>query len=241
MRKVVIIQARMGSTRLPGKVMKKLIDQTVLSHVVKRAQSFSDVNDVVIATTRKSEDDVIAEEAKRLGVPFYRGSENDVLSRYYEAAKEQRADVIVRITSDCPLIDPLVSSEILKIHLNSSVNYTSNTLERSYPRGLDTEVFSFAVLETANREAIEHHQREHVTPFVYENTDRFSVRSITCEADYSHYRWTLDTQEDWELIEKIYQHLYQSDRLIKWKDCLDLMRNHPDLALINAHVTQKSK
>lgn len=242
MRNVVIIQARMGSTRLPGKVLKMLVDQTVLAHVVKRAQAISGVNEVAVATTIRPEDKVIAEEAQRLGVPVFLGSEEDVLSRYYETAVQTNADVIMRITSDCPLLDPDVSGIVLReFHDAEGADYVSNTIERRFPRGLDTEVFSFAALKTAYMEAKEEYQREHVTPFLYENPQRFFCKSVEGKEDFSQYRWALDTPEDWKLIEQMYQSLYKSGHLFNWQNALALMQERPELAAINVHVQQKSK
>ncbi|MED1872999.1 glycosyltransferase family protein [Brevibacillus borstelensis] len=242
MRNVAIIQARMGSTRLPGKVLKTLVDKSVLAHVVDRAQAIDGIDEVVVATTTNAEDDAIVEETKRLGAAFYRGSETDVLARYYEAARAYQADVVMRITSDCPLLDPEVSGLVLRnFHAEDTFDYVSNTLERSYPRGLDTEVFTFDALTTAFMEAKEYHQREHVTPYLYENSLRFHCKSVRSETDYSRYRWTLDTPEDWELIVRMYEHLYEPDKLFAWKDSLALMERYPELATINEHILQKSK
>ncbi|GAA4718743.1 cytidylyltransferase domain-containing protein [Brevibacillus fulvus] len=242
MRSVVIIQARMGSTRLPGKVMKELIDQTVLAHVVQRAKAIPGIDEVAVATTVKPDDAVIAEEAKRLDVPVYRGSEQDVLSRYYEAAAQLKADVVMRVTSDCPLLDPHVSGAVLRKFLDTpGIDYASNTLDRRFPRGLDTEVFSFAALAQAFQEAKQAHEREHVTPFLYENRQRFVCGGVVNEQDHSNYRWTLDTAEDWQLIQVIYRHLYQSGGIFGWQEALALMEAHPEYVKINAHIEQKSK
>jgi len=242
MRNVVIIQARMGSTRLPGKVMKTLLGKSVLEHVLQRASSIPGVDEVVLATTVKSEDDVIVEEARRLNIPFYRGSEEDVLSRYYEAAVHRKADVIMRLTSDCPMLDPEVSGKVLQtFHDNGEVDYVSNTINRRYPRGLDTEVFSFESLEKAHRETADPYYREHVTAYFYNNPERFRCGEIQSEEDYSHYRWTLDTSEDWDLIQSIYQELYQEGTLFSWTKGIELMKSRPELLLINSHIEQKSK
>ncbi|MCZ8514883.1 glycosyltransferase family protein [Paenibacillus filicis] len=240
MKSVVIIQARMGSTRLPGKVLKTLIDKTVLAHVIERTQAFQNVQEIVVATTRGSQDDPIVEEAKRLGVMVSRGSESDVLSRYYEAALQLQADHVIRITSDCPLIEPEVSSLVIREYLeDGKYDYISNTLERTYPRGLDTEVFSFASIETAHRETSSTHDREHVTPYIYNNPERFRCRSIVSREDIPEYRWTLDTPEDWELIRRIYEALYQPGRLFSWKEAAAVMQANPSWLSINSHIEQK--
>jgi len=242
MRKVVIIQARMGSTRLPGKVMNMLSGKTVLAHVVERAIAIPGVDEVVIATTVKHEDDCIVEESQRLQIPVWRGSEADVLSRYYDAALHSKADVVMRITSDCPLLDPEVSGHVLRTFQNNpKTDYVSNTIVRRFPRGLDTEVFSFQALEAAYQETNESYYREHVTPFLYENQLRFHCQSVDGEEDYSHYRWTLDTSEDWNLIQQIYQELYEENTWFSWTKGIELMKRRPDLLKINSHIEQKSK
>lgn len=240
MKNVVIIQARMGSTRLPGKVLKTLAGQTVLAHVIERTKAFQNVQEIVVATTLGSQDDPIEEEAKRRGVAVYRGSETDVLSRYYEAAMQAQADTVIRITSDCPMIDPEVSSYVIREYLEEGkCDYASNTLERTYPRGLDTEVFSFASLEAAHLETRNPHDREHVTPYIYNNPERFSCRSVECREGTPEYRWTLDTLEDWELIQRIYGVLFDPGRLFSWKEALVLMRERREWMSINSHIQQK--
>ncbi|MFC5700872.1 cytidylyltransferase domain-containing protein [Cohnella faecalis] len=240
MNNVIIIQARMGSTRLPGKVLKTLADKTVLAHVIDRVKCVKEVTEIVIATTAGLQDDPIASEAKRLGVNLYRGSETDVLSRYYEAAAEARADTVIRITSDCPLIDPEVSSRVLQAYAaGEPCDYASNTLERTFPRGLDTEVFSFESLAIAHNEAQTSHDREHVTPYLYSNKDRFRCRSVVSDEGIPDYRWTLDTPEDWELIRRLYEALYEPGRLFTWRDAAELMSLNSDWASINSHIQQK--
>lgn len=236
---VIIIQARMGSTRLPGKVLYELVDKTVLAHVIDRAKAIIGVTEIVIATTIGQQDDPIVQEARKLGVTVYRGSESDVLSRYYEVAKLVRADAVVRITSDCPMLDPEVSSNVVATYSTSNSDYVSNTLERTFPRGLDTEVFSFDSLETAYREAQAPHDREHVTPYIYNNRDRFVCRSFRSSAEIPEYRWTLDTPEDWELITRIYESIYHPDVLFSWKEAAELIKCNPEWAAINAHIEQK--
>lgn len=236
-----IIQARMGSTRLPEKVMKNLQGKTVLDHVIERVKQSKLIDEIIIATTTHERDAVIESEALRCGVKAFRGSEDDVLSRYYYAAKENNLDVVVRITSDCPLIDPIVLDEIIDFYLENNYEIVSNAssdlLTRTYPRGLDTEVFSFKVLEHAFDHAEEKYQREHVTPFIYENTNQaFYYKN---SVDYSKYRWTLDTDEDLELISKVYGHLYHGVHDFYLSDIVKLFEKMPDLYGINAHIEQK--
>lgn len=239
MKTVVIIQARMGSTRLPGKVMKQLKGKTVLQHVVDRVCEVNGIDQITIATTKQKIDDEIADESLKIGTTVYRGSEEDVLTRYYEAALESHADIIIRITSDCPLIDPAVISQILKFYQNSEYDYVSNTLSRTYPRGLDVEVFSFSSLKKAYDEALHPEYREHVTPYIYNNPERFNIYDYQSQENNSQYRWTLDTAEDWLLINKIYDALYEDDQVFGWMSIKEFMEQNPSLSEINAHVEQK--
>jgi spore coat polysaccharide biosynthesis protein SpsF len=163
-----------------------------------------------------------------------------VLSRYYEAAKAHHADVVVRITSDCPLYDAALLDAMLARFETANVDYLSNCIERHYPRGLDTEIFTFAALEKAFYEAHLPHEREHVTPYLYQHPELFSVQSFVGEGDdFSHLRWTLDTDEDWQLVSRIYHALYEANPLFSTADILALIAREPEIATINAHIEQK--
>ena len=239
MKVVAIIQARMGSTRLPGKVLKDLCGETVLARVVNRTRRAMLLQEVVVATSVQPADDAIVQECGRLSVACFRGAEADVLDRYYRAAEKFSADAIVRITSDCPLIDPEVSDKTIRAFLEQHPDYASNVLERRCPRGLDTEVMTFAALESARREARDPYQREHVTPFLYQHPERFRLLSVTGDRDYSHYRWTLDTREDLEFLRAVYARRAEASDLA-WQDVLRILEGEPDLAAINEHVKQKT-
>jgi spore coat polysaccharide biosynthesis protein SpsF len=238
MRVVAIIQARMGSTRLPGKVLKDIGGRTMLARVVRRTQRSTLLDEVVVATTVKSDDDAIVAECTRLGVPVFRGEEDDVLDRYYRAAQAHRAQAIVRITSDCPLIEPDVIDEVVDAFLETTPDYACNTLERTYPRGLDTEVMTLAALERVWRQATESYQRIHVTAYIYQNPDQFELLSITGDQDFSHYRWTVDTLEDLEFVRAVYDRLGNDDT-VGWKGVLDLLAREPDLATLNRAIRQR--
>ncbi|MEK4239918.1 glycosyltransferase family protein [Paenibacillus sp. FSL H7-0714] len=233
-----IIQARMGSTRLPGKVLKKLADHTVLGHVITRCQAIPSVNQVIVATTVQEDDIDICKEALKYGVPIYRGNEDNVLSRYYEAAKEADSDIIVRITSDCPLLDPEISETVIQYFLNHNYDYISSGLDGTFPRGLDTEVFTFKALEVAYKQATQEYEFEHVTPYLYQNKEQFNIHAFQNHTDQSKYRLTLDTEEDWKLISKIYDELYKGE-IFYINDILELFKRYPELACINAEVKQK--
>lgn len=237
---VVIIQARMGSTRLPGKVLMQLHGKSVLQHVVERVQRSKFKTEIIIATTSLQRDNVIVDEAKRIGVSEFRGSEDDVLSRYFEAAQSVKADIIVRITSDCPVIDWVLLDDMLeKFFDNPQIEYLSNTVDRTYPRGLDVEIFSFKTLEKAYKESTQKPDREHVTPYIWRQPELFSIEQYKNKKDYSRLRWTLDTQEDWELICKIYDSLYPTKKDFNFEDILKKYEDHPEWELINEHVEQK--
>lgn len=241
MKTVAIIQARMGSTRLPGKILKEIMGKTVLQHVVERVQQVESIDEIVIATTTHAQDDVVVQAAIDYGVAYFRGSQDDVLERYYLAAKENKANVVVRITSDCPLIDPKVTDEIIKFFNKENydivTNASSDLIQRTYPRGLDTEVFAFHQLERAFKGANKNYQREHVTPYIYENSSRIFYYKNT--VDYSKYRWTVDTEDDFRLITEIYHHLYQGKHDFYLSDIVKLLEQYPELAQINAHIEQK--
>lgn len=241
MRTVIINQARMTSTRLPGKVLKEVLGRTLLEYQIERLRQVRLANELVIATTTNDTDQPIVELCERLGIAYYRGSEENVLSRYYEAASHFRADVVVRVTSDCPLIDPGVMDEIIGLYINNQdkYDYVSNTLERTYPRGLDTEVFSMAALEKAYKEAGEQPDREHVTLFMYRRPEQFRLANSSGAVDYSHHRWTVDTPEDFALIKLILQELYPVNNRFTWLDVLNLLNQHPEWIKINAAVEQK--
>lgn len=243
MKKAAIIQTRMCSTRLPGKVMKIIMDKPIIEHVVNRVKASKEIDDIIIATTIKKEDDIILEEAKKLNVKYFRGSENDVLSRYYYAAKENNADVVIRITSDCPLVDPKIIDKMIKTFIETSkkekIDYLSNTIERTYPRGLDVEVFNFETLEKAFQEANMPYQREHVTPYIYENLDVFKIKQFKNNVDYSDYRLTLDTIEDLKVIEMIYKDLYSGNKLFYMDDIIKYLGKHPEILELNKDIRQK--
>ena len=236
---VAIIQARMGSSRLPGKVLMDLGGEMVLGRVVRRLQRSRHISKIVVATTTVPADEVIVAECDRLEVLCFRGSEHDVLDRYYQAARANAADAVVRITSDCPLIDPELVDETVEVFRDKHADYASNVFPRTYPRGLDTEVFSFDALDRAWREAREAHQREHVTPYLYEHPQIFKLASLSGAADYSRYRWTLDTREDLELLRAIYSRFHGRDDF-SWQEVLRLMEREPELAELNSQVLQKS-
>ncbi|MBN2292787.1 MAG: glycosyltransferase family protein [Pirellulales bacterium] len=235
---VAIIQARMGSTRLPGKVLMDLHGRTMLERVVGRTRRASLIDEVVVATTSHESDEPIIDECRRLDVPYFLGSEDDVLDRYNRAADAHHADVIVRITSDCPLIDPTETDRVVRAFLDSHADYASNFIRRTYPRGLDTEAMSAATLAHAWLEAGEPYERIHVTPYIYGHPEMFQLLSVTGREDHSNYRWTVDTPEDLQFVREIYR-LLGTRETAGWREVLSLLRANPKLAEINQSVRHK--
>jgi spore coat polysaccharide biosynthesis protein SpsF len=233
-----VIQARMGSTRLPGKVLADILGKPMLWRVVERVRASRTVDQVVVATSIKAEDDQIAELCQLQEVACFRGSEEDVLDRYYQAAREYRGEIVVRITSDCPLIDRDVIDKTVLSFLKEEVDYASNSIVRTYPRGLDTEVFTFEALERAHAEARQPYQRSHVTPYLYENPALFRILSVTAEADHSACRWTVDTKEDLAFVRAVYGRLGAEN--CGFEEVLRFMREFPQLAELNRGIVQKA-
>ena len=241
---VAIVQARMASTRLPGKVLADIEGEPMLVREVERAMQAELVDELVVATTNESEDEPIAELCHERGYACYRGSSLDVLDRTYEAAKLHQAEIVVRLTGDCPLIDPRLIDQTIAAFRAAEppVDFASNRLpdDKSFPVGTDVEVCSFAALERAWIEATEQNEREHVMPYLYEDPARFSKLHVRSDQDYSHYRWTVDTEEDLELVRRVFAHFGgRSD--FGWTEVLDLFETEPQLLSMNAGVEHKSQ
>ncbi len=239
MKLVTIIQARMGSTRLPGKVMLDLWGKTVLARVVERVRRSKFAGNVVVATTTEPAADAIVGECRRLGTGVFRGSEDDVLDRYYRAAKQFGAEAIIRICSDCPLVEPEIVDKTVQAFLKFRPDYVSNALERTYPRGLDTEIMTWDALAKCWREAQVLYQRSHVTPYIYENPDRFDILRVKDGANHGHHRWTLDTPEDLAFIRAVYARMQDPD-MFSWRDVLQLLQREPEMLELNQHILQKA-
>ena len=211
----------------------------MLARVANRVGRARSIDEVWIATTDGVSDEPIVEECRRWQVPVFRGDEHDVLDRYRGAARAAQADIVVRITSDCPLIEPEVTDRTVRAFLAEGPEYASNTLVRTYPRGLDTEVMTMQTLERAWREADQAYQREHVTPYIYEHPERFKLLSVTSDGDFSQHRWTVDNLEDLEFVRAVYQRLEKQPEF-DWQDVLALLEREPDLIEINRSVPQKA-
>lgn len=237
----VVIQARMGSTRLPGKVMKLLGDRPVLWHVVERVKQSKLIDMIIVATTNSDEDNTIVEFCKKNSINYYRGSEKDVLDRYYKTAKYYKLDAIIRVTSDCPIIDSIVIDKLVKTYLDNKeqLDYVSNSMIRTYPRGLECSIFSMEALKESWENATKEYHKEHVVMYIREHKEKFKIMNICNDKMLSNYRWTLDTKEDYIFLKCIYNNLYKSGSIFTTNDVLELLKEQPELININAHVEQK--
>jgi spore coat polysaccharide biosynthesis protein SpsF len=235
---IAIIQARMGSTRLPGKVLEVFAGKTALEHCVERTRACPAVDDVIVATTLAHRDDVLIDVCRARGWRWYRGSEDDVLDRYYHAARDAGASDVFRITSDCPLTDPDVLTELAARYREAAADYASTSWPRAtFPLGISAELMRFDALERIWHADTNPAWREHVTPYLYRHPDRFTLVGLGCEADYTHHRWTLDTPEDAQLLRKLFDHF--GDRRFGWREALAVAVAHPDWQALNAAVVQR--
>jgi spore coat polysaccharide biosynthesis protein SpsF len=238
-RTVAIVQARMGSTRLPGKVLLPLLGEPMLVHVMRRLARARTLDATVLATTTLPSDDALAALAGEEAWPVVRGSADDLLDRYLQAAREHDADVVVRVTSDCPLIDPEVVDRVVEAFRTEAADYASNTLEpRTYPRGLDVEVVSRTALERAGREDGRPEWREHATPYIYRHPELFRLLRVPFERDESAERWSVDTPEDYDVVRGIYEALGRDD--FTWLEALAVVPANPSWSRANRSVEQKT-
>jgi len=231
---VAIIQARMSSSRLPQKVLKNVINKPLLKHQTERVLSSKRVDKVIIATSIQAEDDPIYELCKELKIDCYRGSLQDVLDRFYQAASQFSADHIVRLTGDCPLIDANLIDSVIDFHLDSSVEYTSNCSPPTFPDGYDVEVFTFNALQQAWQQAEKPSEREHVTPYIRNMTKLFSQNNFKADIDYSRYRLTVDEPEDLLLITRIFEHFYADKANFELADVINFLEQQPEIKKINS-------
>lgn len=242
MKCVIVIQARMTSTRLPGKVLMDLAGQPMLAQQLRRLARCRQADEIVVATTTNATDDPVVAVARDEGVRWFRGSETDVLARYVGAAREAKADVVVRVTADCPLIDPEQSDRVIEALASQRerCDYASNVVRRTFPQGLDTEAMYMDVLERLSRLAQSAPAREHVTYFILnEHPELFNIRSVTDTENNSDLRWTVDVPQDLEMVRRLYQEISLGERAVGYRELLAYVRANPAIAAVNAGVAQK--
>lgn len=233
---VGIIQARMSSTRLPGKVLLPIAGKPMLARQIERLQRARRIDQLLIATTADDCDDAIADLGEELGIAVNRGSVDDVLDRFYQAAKPLAPSYVVRLTADCPLCDWELIDALVDFGLDRDCDYASNTLRLTWPDGLDAELLRFSALEEAWREALNPVEREHVTPFIIAHPERFTQASFEGDVNLSAMRWTVDEQRDYAFVAQVYDELYPRNRAFTTSDILKLLIERPELAEVNAGI-----
>ncbi len=231
---LAIFQARMTSTRLPGKTMAMIEGKPLLQHVIERVKASKLIDKIVVATSSNPKDDAVEEFVKKQGIDVFRGSGEDVLDRFYKAAKRYKADIVVRVTADDPFKDPVVTDEIIGFYIKNrnKYDYVSNTIKATYPVGIDIEVCSFKALERAWKEGKTREDREHVTYHIWNNPDKFRLKNVEYEKDLSHLRWTIDTQKDLDFARAVYRKLYKKKKVFLMGDILRLLKEHPELSRV---------
>jgi spore coat polysaccharide biosynthesis protein SpsF len=234
---VAIIQARMSSTRLPGKVLKEACGRPLLWHLIYRLRKAGTIEGIVLATSRLDDDKILMEKAREWGVKAGAGSPDDLLDRYYQAAREFNADPIVRITADCPLIDPRIVDQVVGEFLKLK-DYDHVGTDGTFPDGLDTGVYSFRAIEKAWREAKLPSEREHVGPYIGNHPELFRNKAISYRQNLSHLRWTVDQEEDLMLVREIFGRLFHEGEMFYTEDILKLLEQEPRLLKINSHITR---
>ncbi len=235
---LALVQARMGSKRLPGKVLKRIDGKPLIEILLQRLSRAKNIDKISLVTGLGVENDSLVDCVEKLGYEVFRGSEDDVLDRYYQAAKLYRPEVVVRITGDCPLIDPNIVDDVIELYKKSKADYASNINPPTYPDGLDTEVFSFRALEIAHRNATTTYDREHVTPLLRKNS-RLKAVNLFSDEDYSCERWTVDYLEDLEVIKKILNH-FVGDLDFSWKDVMRLKHANPGSFFANKSIRRNA-
>ncbi|REL26045.1 spore coat protein [Thalassotalea euphylliae] len=229
---VAILQARMSSSRLPGKVLKPILGAPMLAHHIKRLARCQNIEQLVVATSTREEDQAIVKLCQQLNVACYTGSLNNVLDRYHQAANHYQADIVVRLTGDCPLADPQIIDDVIATHITQGNDYTSNVEPATFPDGFDVEVFNIEQLTTAWQQAKKQSDLEHVTPYI-RNTLANKKGNYVSPVDYSHYRLTVDEPNDFVLVEKIYQALGRQGQYFTNEQIYQLLTNKPELAILN--------
>lgn len=231
---LAILQARVSSTRLPGKVLKNILRRPMLARQIERLKRSTAIDLLLVATSDEPSDAPLENLCSEQGISYFRGNLDDVLDRFYNAAKIYAPDHVVRLTGDCPLADPGLIDSVIAYHLDGEFDYSSNALEPTFPDGLDVEIFRFSCLEAAWKEARLSSQREHVTPFIYQQPDRFRIGSYKQADNLSHLRWTVDEPADFDFVARVYEALYPVNPAFTTADVLGLLAGHKELLDMNA-------
>ncbi|MDP9048636.1 MAG: glycosyltransferase family protein [Bacteroidota bacterium] len=236
---VIVVQARMSSGRLPGKVMMPILDESLLFRMIERLRMIRHEAQIIIATSQESIDDIIEQEALTMGVTCFRGSLNNLLDRHYQVAKQTGADVVLKIPSDCPLIDPKIIDDVLGFYFDNKnkYDYVSNLHPATFPDGNDVEIMTMDCLEQTWKEATRPLELEHTTPFIWENQDKFRIGNVVWDTgkDYSmSHRFTIDYEEDYQFVKRVFEELYPDNPGFTCKDILNLLEEKPDIYNINA-------
>jgi len=231
-----IIQARLGSTRFPGKVLEYFSDNTLLGHIIERLKYSKHIRKIIVATTDSKIDDKLVDYLLKKNIDYFRGSENNVLDRFYNAAVKFNAEYILRVTSDDPFKDPKIIDDVIELFLNQKLDFAYNNNPVSFPEGLDVEVFTFDALKRAQINAKNAFDREHVTQYFFKNPQLFLQNNLKNEINYSNLRWTLDTLEDLKFTKEVYRRLYQNKKMFYFEDILKLLDKETEIGLINASV-----
>lgn len=240
-RTCVILQARITSTRLAAKVLMEICNKPIIYLVIERLKHCKRIDDIILAIPDTKQNDVLEEYAVKTGCHYSRGSETDVLSRYFQTAKQFNVADIIRVTADCPLIDPVLVDFMIEYYLAEKVDYAAIDVDKYYPRGLDAEIFNFETLKKVDTEAHQSYEREHVTPYIYKHPELFKIKFLEAEKKLTRpeIRLTIDTQEDFNLVNEIFKNLYSEDKIFLTEDVIDFLDSHPELLLINKDITQK--
>jgi len=243
MKKYVIVEARMSSTRLPGKIMLPILGRPSLSLMIERLKNIEIIDGIIIATTPHNSNKVLIDLAVKENVDYFVGSEDDVLSRVLNAAKHFNVDLIIEVTSDCPLVDKEIVTNCVINYLNNNVDYVSNIIKRTYPRGMDVQVFSTNTLNEVEKLTKNPFDKEHVSTYIYNNPDKYKLLNIEApiELQAPEYRLTLDEAEDYFLIRKIFEELYPIKKYFNYQDIFNFLKSHPELVLINKNIKHKTE
>ena len=236
MNMIAIVQARCSSSRLPGKVLKPILGKPMLLHQIERLRRCTAIDRLVVVTSDQASDIPLTEMLEQYEVDYFCGSLEDVLDRYFQAASHYGAEHVVRLTGDCPLIDPEIVDRVIQAHLDGNYEYTSNVLPPTFPDGLDTEVMRFETLQMAWKNAELPSDREHVTSYIHQRSEQFRLGNVTAKEDFSMFRWTVDEPEDFDFVSTVYEELYPVNQQFATLDIFELLKKKPELLEVNRHI-----